>query len=384
MDKTKLKSDSENMFKKIADYVGRDVKSKNESKKLIIVIRLILISVIIYFSINAIFYIPEWNFTMVLFYGLFFVIFASLFSVSYHCKTIITLWMFNIGMIAWICVIVHLFGWNIGVQHFLMVLLILYFFANYKQYTVKILYAVFLCAFRILLFYIYHYKEPLYPLSSSKENTLQIINTITIFLCISIIAFVFSKGSQELESKLIDYNYQLEKQANTDMLTGLYNRRKALEYMESLVGKRKPLGYMESIMGSHKDYQGFSLCICDIDFFKKVNDNYGHDVGDEVLKEIARIFMEEMQGRNFAARWGGEEFLLLFPGYNGDHAYMELEKIRRKIKDMKVKKDDAEVSVTMTFGLTEYDFNDDLNRVIKEADKKLYLGKEQGRDRIIY
>ena len=191
----------------------------------------------------------------------------------------------------------------------------------------------------------------------------------------SIIAFIFSRDSQELESKLVDYNAQLEKQANTDMLTGLYNRRKALEYLESLTAKKKPQG---------KDYLGFSLCICDIDFFKKVNDNYGHDAGDKVLKGIAGIFREEMKEKTFAARWGGEEFLLLFPGCNGDNAYMELEKIRRKIKEMKVKTEKEDIGVTMTFGLTEYDFNSDLDLAIKEADKKLYLGKEQGRDRIIY
>jgi diguanylate cyclase (GGDEF)-like protein len=375
VENTNRKENSGNIFKKAADYVGRDVKCQNESKKLIVVIRLLLISVIIYFTINVILCIPEWNLTVILFYCVFFAVFACLFAVSYNYRSMVTLWVFNVGMIIWICSIVHLFGWNIGVQHFIMVLLILYFFSSYKQYTGKILYAAFLCVLRIMLFYIYHYNEPLIPLSTAKENMLQIINTITIFLCMSIIAFIFSRDSQELESKLVDYNAQLEKQANTDMLTGLYNRRKALEYLESLTAKKKPQG---------KDYLGFSLCICDIDFFKKVNDNYGHDAGDKVLKGIAGIFREEMKEKTFAARWGGEEFLLLFPGCNGDNAYMELEKIRRKIKEMKVKTEKEDIGVTMTFGLTEYDFNSDLDLAIKEADKKLYLGKEQGRDRIIY
>lgn len=242
MKNTKRKPNSENILKNVADYIGRDVKSQNESKKLIVVIRLLLISVIIYFTINGIFCIPEFNLTVILFYSMFFVIFVSLFVVSYNCRSIVTLWMFNVGMIIWICSIVHMFGWNIGVQHFIMVLLILYFFSSYRQYTGKILYAVFLCVLRIMLFYIYHYKEPLIAISTWKENTLQIINTITIFLCISIIAFIFSRDSQELESKLVDYNTQLEKQANTDMLTGLYNRRKALEYMESLVEKENRRG----------------------------------------------------------------------------------------------------------------------------------------------
>lgn len=371
LDKAMSKSDSGNTLKRIADFIGKDIKAQNESKKLIIVIRLILISVIIYFSINGIFYIPELNLIVLLFYGVFFAVFASLFAVSYRCRSIVTLWMFNVGMIVWICAIVHFFGWNIGVQHFLMVLLVLYFFSSYKQYVGKILYAVFLCAFRILLFYIYHYKEPLWPLTTAEENALQIINTITIFWCISVIAFVFSKDSQELESKLVDYNAQLEKQANTDALTGLYNRRKAMEYLGNLTNEQL-------------SHEGFCLCICDIDFFKKVNDSYGHDFGDEVLIGISNIFKEEMKSRNFAARWGGEEFLLVFPGRNGDDAYIKLEQIRRRIKAMKIKKNDIEISVTVTFGLSEYDFNNGLAATIKDADEKLYLGKEQGRDIIIY
>lgn len=370
MDKTISKQSEDNLFSKIKNLIGKDVKSKNESKKLIVVIRLLLVLIMVYFSINGLFYIPKLNFTKFLFIIFFFGVFISIFYMSYHCKSLSILWMFNIVMIVWICTIVHMFGWNIGVQHFLMVLLILYFFSSYKRYMEKILYAVFLCALRIVLFFIYHYKEPMWPLSTSEENTLQIINTITIFACISVVAFIFSKDSQELEGKLIDYNAILEKQANTDTLTGLYNRRKAIEYMENLTS-----GQSGSV---------FSLCICDIDFFKKVNDNYGHDYGDEVLKGISNIFIEETKKNGFAARWGGEEFLLLFPGYNGDNACEKIEQIRRKIKEMRIKKGEIEISVTMTFGIAEYDYINGLTSTIKEADEKLYMGKERGRDIIIF
>lgn len=367
MEKEISKQSDGNIFKKLKSFIGKDVKAQNESKKLIVVIRLILILVIVYFSINGLFCIPKLDFIELMFYVLFFIIFAGIFVMSYYCRSITTLWMFNIGMIIWICAIVHMFGWNIGVQHFLMVLLALYFFSSYKQYAGKIIYAVFLCCLRILLFYIYHYKEPLWQLSAGDENVLQIINTITIFSCISIISFIFSNSTQELESKLVNYNIILEKQANTDALTGLYNRRKAMEYLEHLAGNVE-----------------FSLCICDIDFFKKVNDNYGHDFGDEVLKGISRIFIDEMKKEGFAARWGGEEFLLIFPNCNGDDACVRLSEIRRKIKEMKFQKNGAEVSVTMTFGIAEYDYINGLNATIKEADEKLYLGKEKGRDRIVF
>lgn len=363
--------DKEKLFTKIKNFIGKDVKSKNESKKLIVVIRLLLILIMVYFSINGLFYIPKLDIKMFLYIVFFFGVFISIFYMSYHYQSLSTLWMFNIAMIIWICAIVNTFGWNIGVQHFLMVLLILYFFSSYKQYFAKIFYAVFLCTLRIILFFIYHYRKPVFPLSPGEENILQIINTITIFACISIIAFVFSKDGQELEGKLIEYNSMLEKQANTDTLTGLYNRRKAIEYLENLTG-------------GQSDHVGFSLCICDIDFFKKVNDNYGHDYGDEVLKGISNIFIEETKRDGFAARWGGEEFLLLFPGCNGDNACVKIEQIRRKIKEMRIKKGDIEISVTMTFGIAEYDYINGLTSTIKEADEKLYLGKEKGRDIIIF
>ena len=371
MDKTISNQNDESLFTKIKNFIGKDVKSKNESKRLIVVIRLLLILIMIYFSINGLFYIPKLNFARFIYIISFFVIFISIFAISYYYQSLTTLWMFNTGIIIWIWITVHLFGWNIGVQHFLMVLLILYFFSSYKKYAWKISYAVFLCAFRIVLFYIYHYREPNWQLSIKEENIMQIINTITIFACISVVAFIFSRDSQELEGKLIEYNAMLEKQANTDTLTGLYNRRKAIEYLEVLTK-------------NYADHGGFSLCICDIDFFKKVNDNYGHDFGDEVLKGISRIFMEETKKEGFAARWGGEEFLLLFPGINGDNACIKIEQIRRKIKSMKVKKDNLEIGVTMTFGIAEYDYINGLTATIKEADEKLYLGKERGRDIIIF
>lgn len=367
----KEQTESKSILKRIADFIGKDVDAQNESKKLVVVVRIILLSIIANFFINGVVSIVEWNFATIVFYAFFFVVFTGIFIMSYHYKPIMVLWLFNISMIAWICLIVHLFGWNNGVQHYLMVLLVLYFFSSYKQYTGKIVFAIFLCAFRIVLFFIYHTRESVWPLTSMDENMLQIINTVTIFWCISVVAFIFSNDSQELESKLVEYNAQLERQANTDALTGLYNRRKAMEYMEFLVQNAR-------------DYTGFSLCICDIDFFKKVNDNYGHDFGDEVLKGIAGIFMEEMKGQNFAARWGGEEFLLLFPGCIGDDAFHILVQIRMRIKRMKFQKGDLEVGVTMTFGLAEYDFNNDLAATIKEADEKLYMGKDQGRDRIVY
>lgn len=174
-----------------------------------------------------------------------------------------------------------------------------------------------------------------------------------------------------MEGKLVAYNEQLKEQATTDALTKLYNRRKAMEYLG---------GLSEDFMRKG----GFSICICDIDHFKMINDNYGHDFGDIVLREVSLIIKEEMKDRGLVARWGGEEFLLIFSRDNGDDAFLILEKIRWKIKKYCFDENDKKVNVTMTFGLAEYDFANGVDFTIKEADKKLYMGKSAGRDRIIF
>lgn len=370
MDNRSATGSRANIFCRIASFIGKDIKAKNESKKPVVVIRLLLVATILYFSANILLCVPKISMEIILFSVAVFAVFVGLFAMSYYCSSMTTLFMFNVGMIVWVWAILHFLGWNVGVQHFLMVLLVLCFFATYQHYTAKCLYAVFLGALRIMFFCLYHSSTPVMPLSSADETALQILNTLTIFLCISIISLVFSRDSQKLEYKLVEYNTQLEKLANTDTLTGLFNRRKAMEYMECLTQS-----------GSRAD---FSVCICDIDLFKRVNDQYGHDFGDEVLKAVAKILLESMTGRDFVARWGGEEFLLLFVDCNGDEAFQKLSRLRQKIKEMRVKKGAVEIGITMTYGLTEYDFNHDLNASLVRADENLYLGKEQGRDRIIY
>lgn len=360
------------LLKRIVAYVGMDTGGQNESKKVIVLIRIMIISYILYFVANMVACNMIFSdFRVLLFYGSFLLLFIALFSMSYQYRTKVILWGFYLSTIVWIIAIVHCFGWNVGVQHFLMVLLVLTFFSDYKGYANKVIFAVILCAFRIVLFYLYHKKVPIWQLGDLEENVLQVMNTITIFWCISAVAYTFSKDSQELEGKLIEYNSQLQYQANTDTLTGLFNRRKAMAYMNSM------------IKGVSRE-KGLCVCICDIDFFKRVNDNYGHDFGDLVLKRIAEILKEEMQGRNLAARWGGEEFLLLFPESNGDEAYIIVEQIRQRIKDTKIQNEDKVINVSMTFGLAEYDFVNGLDATLKEADEKLYIGKENGRDVVIF
>lgn len=359
-------------FNNIGSLIGMDTKDKNESNKVVVILRIMIIAFVLQLMIKvAIYNMIFKSANILILYGVFFLLYIGIFIMSYYQGTKATLWCFNICTIILIYSIIYFLGFSTGVQYYLSLLLILNYFSDHKNYKGKAVFSILLCAFHIWLLYSYDGKVSVWQLTEMEKKSIQSLNIITIFFSISVISYLFSRHSQNLEGKLIEYNNQLEQAANTDTLTGLYNRRKTMEYLEELTKKS----------GAN---QGFSICICDIDFFKKVNDNYGHDLGDEVLKSISHIFKEEMTGKNLAARWGGEEFLLIFPEANGDEAYVRLKHIRERVKQMRVVKGELSIGVTMTFGLSEYDYVNGLEATLKDADNKLYMGKEGGRDVIIF
>lgn len=358
------------LLHKAVQYISKDTSEPNESPKLIVVVRVLVLSMLFYIVLNSIVYISLLNNIGITILFVSFLMYSYIFRMSYRQSTTSVVYTLNLCTAAWTMVNLYYFGWDIGVQHFLLVLLVLCFFSGYSQYGFKIFVAVVLCFFRIYLFFFCHTREPVVALPTITIHILQIINTMTIFWCISLIVYVFSKDSQALEGKLIDYNNQLLDQANTDALTGLYNRRKAMQYLEKI------------LVPSNHTFT--SICICDIDFFKKVNDNYGHDIGDVVLQNIAQTMKTTLDKKSFIARWGGEEFLLVFPSCNGDEALCLLEELKDKIKALLFHAGEKTFSVAMTFGLAEYDFHSDIDSAIKEADEKLYMGKENGRDQIVF
>ena len=122
----------------------------------------------------------------------------------------------------------------------------------------------------------------------------------------------------------------------------------------------------------------------DIDFFKKVNDTRGHDCGDYVLKTLSGVFDEFMKDKGYVSRWGGEEFVFIFRDMNGDVAYPLLENLRKKIEKMDFEFFNHKFNITMTFGMEEYSPMFGSEEAIKKADEKLYIGKESGRNQVVF
>lgn len=353
----------------IYEHICRDTGKQNESAKLIAVVRLLTLILLVHSLVFCILVSFTGHIPSLVLSALSLVLFLTIFILSYQYSTFTSYCILNACTLIFSVLNVYYLGWRLGVQHYLAVLLVFVFFSKYKHETAKLLYALFLFILRLILYFYCQYNSPVVTLDVELSGVMQVTNSFFIFLAFGMIAYLFSTTTQEMEGKLIEYNRKLMKQANTDTLTGLYNRRRTMEYLEKLL--------------ETPDTQ-ISICLCDIDFFKRVNDTYGHDIGDEVLKKISETFQKRLPPDTFISRWGGEEFLLIFPRLNGDETIIALETLRQKIKEIVFDGGTETFSVTLTYGLVEYDYRSDITALLKEADEKLYLGKESGRDRIIF
>jgi two-component system cell cycle response regulator len=170
-------------------------------------------------------------------------------------------------------------------------------------------------------------------------------------------------------------NFQLSMEAAiTDSLTGLHNRR-----------------YMESHLGTLVDEAAargkpLSLLILDIDYFKSINDNYGHDAGDDVLREFATRVRKSIRGIDLACRHGGEEFVIVMPETDMAVAGVVAERIRRRIagEQFPIQKGSGALDVTISIGIAALQAADDTaDTILKRADQALYRAKRDGRNRVV-
>lgn len=175
--------------------------------------------------------------------------------------------------------------------------------------------------------------------------------------------------TQELQQRL----ERTEKEATIDALTGLYNR----------------LAYDRKIQELCDGFKAGGLPFCalmlDIDFFKKFNDQYGHRIGDEVLRQVASLARECLRVVDFPARYGGEEFIFLLPTTRLNNAYIIGEQIRKRVADKKLKvirTGESLGQMTISVGVAEMRKGDTGETLIERADQSLYLAKESGRNNV--
>ena len=156
-----------------------------------------------------------------------------------------------------------------------------------------------------------------------------------------------------------------ENKATYDALTNIYNRSKFNEVLD------------DEIVKAQFEEKDLSFAIFDIDFFKKVNDNYGHIIGDKTLINFATTIQKHVRGSDTFARWGGEEFVLALVGANEENAFKVVDNLRKIIEETKF----LEIgNITCSVGITQLQKNDKVDDMIKRADDALYVSKSNGRN----
>tara|TARA_B100001741_G_scaffold310325_1_gene309389 strand:+ start:1667 stop:3118 length:1452 start_codon:yes stop_codon:yes gene_type:complete len=190
----------------------------------------------------------------------------------------------------------------------------------------------------------------------------------SIVLGAKVVAALERKALRSKSNKLME---QLTIQATTDQLTGIKNRRSIYEELDSLIENYK-------LSSKH-----FGIILLDIDFFKSVNDTYGHHAGDMVLIDAAKCFSENIRSNDFIGRQGGEEFLALIEGVDLEEIGMIGERVRSSIEESTIKVEGIQIKITVSGGIAHSSEQTDRDELINLADQRLYVAKQTGRNRII-
>ena len=209
-------------------------------------------------------------------------------------------------------------------------------------------------------FYLHHkkgYRMPVLVRTTPQFENGKIVGGIELF-----------RDNSSTEKLRFEYN-KLKQFSMLDFLTNIPNR----QYVESQI---------QAQLQNARKHINFGLLFIDIDHFKLVNDNYGHDIGDEVLKIVAQTMLHSVRPFDSVCRWGGEEFASIHP--NADTKLLEslAERFRILVRNSKVEVNGEEIHVTISVGGTISRENDTFKSIIKRVDDLMYRSKQEGRDRV--
>jgi len=238
-----------------------------------------------------------------------------------------------------------------------------------------------------------------YKIIENIANELNIVNAITDFKSKTIIPITYSdkllgaiciyhsQANKFFSSKILDI--VLEELKILMRMKWLYSETKYLTIIDSLTGLYNRRYFQQSIereFSRAKRYGNhLTIAMIDLDFFKKINDQYGHQFGDKVLVDVATIFKDSLRRTDYISRYGGEEFVLILPETDKENAYIPLERIRQKISEIPIYFENKPVTVTVSIGIANYcREHNDSDALIKSADVALYKAKESGRNKVLF
>ena len=221
----------------------------------------------------------------------------------------------------------------------------------------------------IRMIYVLRRTEPIDLLSDPLSSWLSLVVVTSIMLWTF---YFFLLNSARLELDLESARAELEQIASTDALTGLYNRRHFFEHAEVEFERAR------------RAECNMSFLLVDADNFKSINDNYGHDAGDTVIKALSAIFQHEVRAFDLVARFGGDEFVIMLVDVDEDQAFSIADRIRGVVESTPILFGSQILNVRLSIGIASFDVLDpDLAVILKRADTALYNAKRQGRNLVV-
>ena len=261
---------------------------------------------------------------------------------------------------AFIIVASLMIGFHTGFHFYLIGLCVVSFFTSYfskkKRILGSIIWAGLSLVIYLVLYFVTSINPSYYAIEKWLEMTLVITHVIVVFLFVVFYLFIFIRYALSLEKRILN-------ESRTDELTQIGNRYALYDYFSKEENKDARV-----------------LALFDIDDFKKINDVYGHIVGDYLLKKVAEIATESLSD-NFVCRYGGEEFVTVL----GKENYFEkLEQLRKALEDYDFEYEGNKYKLTITIGAAPYQEGIELEKWVDLADEKMYFGKNNGKNQIVH
>jgi diguanylate cyclase (GGDEF)-like protein len=190
------------------------------------------------------------------------------------------------------------------------------------------------------------------------------------FSTVTFLSALYEYSREKSYNHALELSKKYQLLANYDHLTQLPNRREAL-----CILKREQARAL-------RNKEPFSIALCDVDHFKMINDKYGHNGGDKVLIELAKLFTSNIREQDYVSRWGGEEFLFILPQTTPENASVVTDKIRKQLQKHTFNYESKHINVTVSMGIEQFNGQQSIDELINSADKYLYQAKQSGRNQI--
>lgn len=356
----------------LKDIIIKENKFEDETREFFSMVRASAMVLVVYFILTAstMFCVSHLG-TGLLCCGMallsVFVIFISM-----YVRKRILFHIYSVFMFVWVAFATYYFGAVIDAELMLLPILVAGFLATYENFKGKVCHSFITMVAYVAIYFYNFFNVPETELNDFARINIKLFTIVAAFVTMFIVCWFFANTTQEAQTKLAKRNLQLSREAQTDPLTDLPNRRNMYKTLDNHTSE------------AERKSSCFCVAMGDIDFFKKINDTRGHNCGDYVLVTLANMFKDFMMDKGTVCRWGGEEFFFFFPDGNGDQIFLYMEHLRLSIEKYDFEFDGEHFNCTMTFGVAEYNQKDSSDQLVQSVDRKLYAGKEKGRNRVIW